>query len=111
GQYAKQSLSTLQLWNGLKPKLILAENVRQVLNYVTRGEVDAGLVYSSDAAIAKDKVTVAATAPEGSHNPILYPIAVIKQTEYKTAAKQFMELVLSKEGQNILQKYGFNSPG
>lgn len=109
GQYARQSLISFNLWKKLKSKLIFAKNVRQVLYYVARGEVDAGIVYSSDAAIAKNEVSIVAKAPKKSHDPILYPIAVLEQSENKAAAKQFIELVLSKEGQKILTKYGFSS--
>ncbi len=56
GRYTKEALVKAGLWDTLSPKFILAESVRQVLDYVSRGEVDAGLVYSTDAAIAKGKV-------------------------------------------------------
>ena len=91
------------------PKLILAEDVRQVLEYVTHGEVDAGLVYETDARIAGDKVRIVATAPDSSHQPILYPIAVIKDSKQAGDAQKFIDLVLSPEGQSVLQKYGFSS--
>lgn len=107
GQYTEQVLTNLQLWPKLQPQLILAEDVRQVLDYVVRGEVEAGIVYASDAVIAEDKVKLLARAPESLHSPILYPIAVIKDSRHHAAAKQFVELVLSAEGQNILRKYGF----
>lgn len=109
GQYAKQSLINLNLWNKLKHKLIFAENVHQVLYYVARGEVAAGIVYASVAAMAESEVTIAAKAPKSAHDPIIYPIAVLKRSENKTAAKQFIDLVLSKRGQKILMSYGFNS--
>src|SRR5437870_8370132 len=51
GQYSEESLRTLGLWERLQPKLVLAENVRQALDYVSRGEVDAGFVYTTDAAV------------------------------------------------------------
>jgi molybdate transport system substrate-binding protein len=109
GQYTEQLLTNLKLWEQVQPKLVLAEDVRQVLDYVTRGEVEAGIVYASDVAVAKDRVTIAARAPAGTHDPILYPIAVIKDSQHAAAAKQFVDLVLSPEGQSILTKYGFLS--
>lgn len=107
GQYTKQVFDKLNLKNTLQSKLILAEDVRQVLDYVVRGEVDAGIVYATDAKIAGEKVQVIATATENTHQPILYPLAVIKDSKQKQAAQEFLNLVLSTEGQNILQKYGF----
>ncbi len=107
GQYASQALKNLKLWNRLENRLVLAENVRQVLDYVVRGEVEAGMVYSSDVSIARGKVTVAVLAPEDSHDPILYPIAAVKTTRYRSDALNFIELTLSGNGQEILAKYGF----
>jgi molybdate transport system substrate-binding protein len=108
GLYAQQLLTNMNLWAQVQPKLVLAEDVRQVLDYVARGEVDAGIVYTSDAA-AQDKVTIAVRAPEDKHDPILYPIAVIKESQHADAAWQFIDLVLSAEGQDVLTKYGFIS--
>lgn len=109
GQYSEQTLKSLGVDDEVGPKLILAEDVRQVLEYVTRGEVDAGIVYATDARIAADKVRVAATAPDASHQPVLYPIAVIKDSKQAASAQKFIDLVLSPEGQSLLQKYGFSS--
>lgn len=107
GQYTEQFFDKTGLKNSLQSKLILAEDVRQGLDYVARGEVDAGIVYESDARIAGEKVRVVAIASEDAHDPILYPIALVKDGKQKTAARQFTDLVLSAEGQNILRKYGF----
>jgi molybdate transport system substrate-binding protein len=109
GRYAQEVLTYLKLWEALKDKMILAENVRQVLDYVARGEVDAGLVYSTDARTRIKEVKILATAPEESHKPILYPIGIIQGTKKETMAKEFIALVLSKEGKEILQRYGFNT--
>lgn len=108
GQYTSQVFEKLNLQNDLQSKLVFAEDVRQVLDYVVRGEVDAGVVYASDVKIAGEKVRVAATAAETLHDPILYPIVVIN-TKQMSAGKEFIGLVLSAEGQQILQKYGFSS--
>lgn len=111
GQYAGQAFDRLGLAAKLQPKLILAEDVRQVLDYVARGEVDAGVVYQTDARAAGSSVRVAATAPESSHEPILYPIAVIRESRDKEAARAFVELVTGAEGQGILTRYGFGNTG
>ena len=109
GIYSDQVFEKLNLKTAVRPKLILAEDVRQVLDYVVRGETDAGVVYATDARHAGQKIRVAATADEGSHAPILYPLAVIKDSRQKQAAQEFIDLILSPEGQDILQKYGFGA--
>jgi molybdate transport system substrate-binding protein len=109
GRYAQEVLTYLKLWEALKDKMILAENVRQVLDYVARGEVDAGLVYSTDARARIKEVKILATAPEESHKPILYPIGIIQGTKKESLAKGFITLVLSREGKEILQRYGFKT--
>lgn len=109
GQYTQQTFDRLNLNTALQPKLVPAEDVRQVLDYVLRGEADAGIAYATDARIAIDKVRVVASAPEDSHDPILYPLAVIAGSRNKKAAQEFIDLVMSAEGQNILNKYGFQA--
>jgi molybdate transport system substrate-binding protein len=107
GQYAERSLTRLGLWQELGSRLILAEDVRQALDYVARGEVDAGIVYASDVRATGDRVRTVATAPADSHDPILYPIAVVKASSNQETAKAFIDAVMSDEGQRILEKYGF----
>lgn len=109
GQYARESLESVGSWAGLQPRIILAENVRQVLDYVVRGEVEAGIVFASDVPTAHGQVVVAARAPERSHNPILYPIAIVKDTAKRGIAQRFVDLALSNEGQAILSRHGFLS--
>jgi len=109
GQYTEQTLTRLKLLPEIQAKLIYAEDVRQVLDYVVRGEVDAGLVYSSDAVNAGTTVKIVAPAPDDSHEPIVYPIAIVKDSHQQPAAKQFIDLVLSTEGQSILSKHGFTA--
>jgi len=109
GQYSNEALAKMGLVEKISDKLILAENVRQVLEYVIRDEVDAGIVYSTDAKQAGEKVAVAAIADETTHSPILYPIAVVNASSRKQAAQEFIDLVLSAEGQKVLAKYGFTS--
>lgn len=107
GRYAAEVFEYYRLTSAIKDKLVYSENVRQVLDYVVRGEVEAGVVYATDAAVRGAEVSVAAEAPESSHKPILYPIAVVRGTKNATAAKAFIEAVRSKEGMMILKKYGF----
>jgi molybdate transport system substrate-binding protein len=107
GQYAEQSLTRIGLWQQLQPRLILAEDVRQVLDYVARGEVDGGIVYASDVRVAGDRVRTVASAPEDSHDPILYPLAVVRASSHQDAARAFIDTVMSDDGKRILEKYGF----
>ena len=109
GQYAQEVLRSIKLWDSLRPKLIYAENVRQVLNYVVRGEVDAGIVYSTDARKAGGQIRVVEKAPEGSHRPVVYPLAVVKSSTNRLLAERFIHFVLSTEGQGILARHGFGS--
>lgn len=109
GQYADEAFEKLNLKKDLQSKLIFAEDVRQVVDYVARGEVEFGIVYESDALNAFDKVDSIVRVPEDSHSPILYPIALIKDGKQKSSAKEFVDLVLSAEGQNILRRYGFSA--
>jgi len=109
GQYSEQVFGKLGLKDAVQPKLVLAEDVRQVLDWVVRGDADAGVVYATDARIGGEKVRMVASAPEDSHEPILYPLAIVKNSGQEQAAKEFVELVMSAEGQAILQKYGFTT--
>ena len=102
GRYAEEALRHFNLWDAVKDKLIFAENVRQALDYVARDEVDAGLVYSTDAMARSKEVKVVARLPEGSHQPVVYPIGVIKGTKEETLSRAFVDLVISAEGQRIL---------
>jgi len=107
GRYAAETLRYYKISDMIQNKLIFAENVRQVLDYVSRGEVDAGVVYSTDAMMQQRDIKIILTAPEASHKPIVYPIAVVKGSKNEKAAKSFITLVTSAEGQLILSKYGF----
>ncbi len=107
GRYAEEVFSSYQILPFIKTKFIYTENVRQVLDYVARGEVDAGVVYATDAATRSKEIKILSTAPEASHKPVVYPIAVVKETKSEADAKAFISLVLSQDGKKILQKHGF----
>lgn len=109
GQYSEQVLIRTSLLEPLKPKLVYGEDVRQVLDYVARGEVDAGLVYSTDAKIADEKIHSVYVIPAGLHDPILYPISVVRESKNRENARVFVELVQSSEGQAVLKRYGFSA--
>ena len=109
GRYAEEVFASAGITDLVRPKLVFAENVRQVLDYVARGEVDAGIVYATDAMTRPEDVTVVAAAPAGSHKPVVYPIAVIKGSTHPEAAKAFLAAVRSEDGRAILARYGFVS--
>ena len=109
GRYAEQVLKSLKLWEPLKDKLIFAENVRQVLDYVARNEVDAGLVYATDAATKSKELKKVLPAPEGSHLPVVYPLAAVKGGKNEGLSRAFIALVISDEGKRILGRYGLKT--
>jgi len=106
GQYAQEVLKKLGIWDKIQDKTVLAKDVRTVLTYVETGNVEAGIVYKTDAA-SSDKVTIVATAPEGSHQPILYPVAVLSATKQPKAAEDFLTYLTTPECKTIFEKYGF----
>jgi molybdate transport system substrate-binding protein len=107
GRYTEETFQYYRISDKINKKLVFAENVRQVLDYVARNEVDAGVVYSTDAMVRQQEVKIVMTAPEDSHKPIIYPIAVIKGTKSENAARAFISLVTSDEGGKILSTFGF----
>ena len=109
GRYAEEVLKYLNLWEAVRDKLVLAEHVRQALDYVARNEVDAAMVYSTDAMIRPREVRIVTNAPDRSHQPIVYPIGIVKGSKNQSLAKEFVAFVLSPEGKNLLKKYGFET--
>ena len=108
GQYAKEALTKLGQWDGIQSKVSLGTNVTQVLNWVAEGSADAGLVYATDAALLKDKVTVVAEAPAGSlKKPVNYPIGVLAKAPQAEAAKDFAAFLQTEEAMKIFAAYGF----
>ena len=106
GQYAQEMLTKLGLWQQVQPKLVRGNNVRQVLTFVESGNVDAAIVYTTDAK-ASDKVTVRLMAAENLHSPIVYPLAVIRNSRNPAAAKAFVDFVAGDRAKIVFQKYGF----
>ncbi|MEB3310176.1 MAG: molybdate ABC transporter substrate-binding protein [Snowella sp.] len=106
GQYGEEVLKYFKILDSVKPKIIYGKDVRQVLTYVQTGNVNAGLVYQTDAKTA-DQVRVAAIAPKASHRPIVYPLAILKDTKNPQRAKAFSQFLTSKTSQSIFKKYGF----
>ncbi|NLC77809.1 MAG: molybdate ABC transporter substrate-binding protein [Clostridia bacterium] len=106
GQYTREALLKLDLWDTLQPNLVMAKDVKQVLTYVETGNADAGFVYYSDALGSERVKIVEVLAPE-LHEAILYPAAVVKETKNKAAAQAFMEYLKGDTARRIFEEYGF----
>jgi molybdate transport system substrate-binding protein len=109
GEYAMQTLKALNLDIALRDRLVMGENVRQVLVYVMHGEADAGIVYATDAMAGGDAVKVVATAEASTHDPIEYP-AVLLQTSHRAAAENFLKYLASEPARKSLAAHGFELP-
>jgi len=107
GRYTKASLTKAGIWEELQSKYIMASSVRQALDYVSRGEVDAGFVYRTDALKAGDKVKIVAVVQ--GHDPVLYPVAVGLTGKNQADATKFVDFITGSEGQAILKKFGFSA--
>ena len=101
-----QTLTALKLYDQVKGKIVLAKDVRQVLTYVETGNADAGLVYATDAQ-GDARVRVVVTAPEETHDAIVYPVAVVGAGRESGAAEQFVEYLMSPAAAAIFVKHGF----
>jgi molybdate transport system substrate-binding protein len=109
GMYAQQTLQHLGLLDAIKNKVVYAKDVRQVLTYVETGNANAGVVYRTDALISA-KVRIVATAPDDSHEPIVYSVAVVKATHDEAAARAFVEFLSGSDARAIFEKFGFAAP-
>ena len=96
------------MWDDLSEKVINTQHVRQSLDYVARGEVDAGFVYATDAGVMPDRIRVLMRVP--ASEPIRYPIAVVADSRQPGPAARFVEFVVSAQGQAILESFGFKRP-
>jgi len=108
GRYGKAALEHLGLWSTVQGSTVFTADVREALNFVDRGEAAAGIVYATDAAISPNVRTVA-TFPADSHDPIVYPIALIEGHD-QGMAEAFLDFIASDAGAAILRKHGFVVP-
>ena len=108
GRYTRQALESANLWAVLEPKFVPADNARQVLDYVARGEVEAGFVYRTDAALMAEKVRIVLTAD--GHTPVRYPVAVVADSRQKALAKAFAAYLSTPPAQAVLTRFGFGKP-
>lgn len=110
GKYAQEVLTHFHLYEQSKPKFVLGNDVRQVLTYVSTGNADAGIVYATDA-MTTQEVTVVATAPEDSHSPVIYPVAILKSSKEADEAKRFLDFLAGTKAKDVFEKYGFEPAG
>jgi len=110
GQYAKESLTNLGLWDEVLAKSSLGTNVTEVLTWVTAGSADAGIVYATDAMTNPNGIKVVSEAPSDSlKTQVIYPVAVLKNSDQQEAAQRFVEFLSSEEALAVFEKYGFTA--
>lgn len=110
GLYSSEVFASLKLSDQLKDRLVYGSNARQVLDYVQRGEVDAGIVYLTDAKQAGDAVKVVATADPSLHEPIVYPAVILKKGTNQDVAARFLEYLRSDKARAVFREHGFGLP-
>jgi molybdate transport system substrate-binding protein len=108
GKYADEVLTNLNIKDSLKDKLVFAKDVKEVLAWTVSKNADVGFVYYSDT-INTDGIKVVEKISEDTHSPIIYPIAVIKDSKKSEEAKNFEKFLLSDKAQEILINYGYKS--
>lgn len=108
GKYARDVLTTARLWPDLQERLVFTQNVRQALDYVARGEVDAAFVYRTDAIAAVNRARIALVTK--TETPVLYPAAVVKGSSNAEGAAAFVKFLRTDGAQRILERYGFGRP-
>jgi molybdate transport system substrate-binding protein len=106
GQYAQEVFTALGTWDAVQAKAVYASDVRQVLSWVASGNADCGVVYKTDAAL-ESGVKIAASAPEGMHKPILYPVAALTTAENRAAADSFLTFLQTDQALAVFERYGF----
>lgn len=106
GQYSEEILSNLSILDIAKEKAVYGSDVRNVLDWVETAEVDCGIVYATDAKIAKN-INIIAEAPEDTHKKVIYPISIIKSSQNKEEAKKFIDYISTDKSKEIFQNYGF----
>lgn len=107
GQYAKEALISLGIFDKIQDRMSLGTNVTEVLNWVAEGSADVGIVYATDAATT-DKVKVVAEAPEGSLlEKVIYPASVLNKSAHGEEAQKFLDFLASEEAAAVFKSYGF----
>lgn len=110
GEYTREALTSLQIWEDVKHKIVFAKDVRQVLTYVETKSADAGLVYVTDA-LTSQKVKVVTEIDEKNHRPIIYPVGIVKGAKNEQEAVAFFKYLQTKEASEIFEKRAFSVIG
>ncbi len=108
GQYTQQVFDKMKLTGALSSKIVYAQDVRQVLSWVETENVQAGVVYETDAKISS-KVAISCVAPDDSHDKVIYPVGVVKASKHPDEAQQFLSYLLGEDAKKVFTKYGFSS--
>jgi molybdate transport system substrate-binding protein len=108
GRYTEEVINFYKILDKIRSKIIYAKNVRQVLSYVETGNVNAGFVYLSDAKTS-EKIRLVEVFPKSSHTPIVYPIAVLRDSKNPKIAKEFSQFLLNHSAKKVFNKYGFGT--
>ncbi len=106
GVYSSKYLTDEGLWDQVKPKVVPVQDVRATLASVESGNVEAGFVYKTDAAISK-KVKIVYEVPIDKGPKITYPVAIVKESKQKDAARDFMSYLQTSAAKDAFKKYGF----
>lgn len=106
GRYSEEVFTFLGVWDAVKEKAVFGSDVRTVLSWVEMGEVDCGVVYSTDAATT-DQVKVLLTAPVESHKPVIYPAAILSDGKNKEASQLYLDFLKNAQSKALFEKYGF----
>ncbi len=108
GQYAREALTNLGLWDQIQDRVSFGTNVTEVLNQVAASSADAGIVYATDAASMPEDVRVIGEAPEGSlAEPVIYPVAVVAASAHPEEARAFVDFLQTEEAMEVFESYGF----
>ena len=106
GEYGQQALQYYDVWSTIESKIVYAKDVRQVLTYVETNNTQAGIVYKTDA-LSSNKVRIVQTADDDSHDTIVYPAGVVKNTKLSKEAHLFLDYLEDESMQQIWEQYGF----
>lgn len=107
GRYTKEAMQELGLWEQVEERVVYSPDVRAALTYVDTGNVDASIVYETDAR-TEQGLQVLVLLPVQSHTPIVYPVAAVGSSSQTQAVDRFLEYVQSDEAKWVFLEYGFS---
>ena len=109
GQYAEEVFKYFGIGDRVQSKLVYARSALEIMSYVESGNVDAGIVHDTNAK-QSDRVRIVAIAPAASHKPVIYPIAILRNSRNTSAARAFIHFLSSDRAKAIFQQYGYGIP-